>query len=73
MKRIIKTTGTAFHNYEQTGDYTRLRQMLLAVSDNAVKFTHPGRSVRLWLEEANALGMSREDLLRYIEKEDDRQ
>ena len=29
--------------------------------------------VRLWLEEANALGMSREDLLRYIEKEDDRQ
>ena len=34
-----------------TGDYTRLRQMLLAVADNAVKFTPPGRSVRLWLDD----------------------
>jgi len=35
-----------------TGDYTRLRQMLLAVADNAVKFTPPGRTVRLWLDDA---------------------
>ena len=33
------------------GDYTRLRQMLLAVSDNAVKFTAPGRVVSLGLDE----------------------
>ena len=32
-----------------TGDYTRLRQMLLAVMDNAVKFTPAGRMVRLGL------------------------
>ncbi len=34
-----------------TGDYTRLRQMLLAVADNAVKFTPPGKAVRLWLDD----------------------
>ena len=28
MKRIIKTTGTAFHNYEQTGDYNALLDQL---------------------------------------------
>lgn len=31
------------------GDYTRLRQMLLAVVDNAVKFTPPGRAIRMEL------------------------
>lgn len=38
-------------DYRITGDYTRLRQMLLAVADNAVKFTQPGRSVRIWLDD----------------------
>lgn len=33
-----------------TGDYARLRQMLMAVADNAVKFTAPGERVRLWLD-----------------------
>ena len=32
------------------GDYTRLRQMLLAVADNAIKFTQPGKQVCLALE-----------------------
>ena len=35
--------------YTLEGDYTRLRQMLLAVIDNAVKFTPPGRYVSLSL------------------------
>ena len=38
-------------HYPFRGDYTRLRQMLLAVADNAVKFTHPGREISLWLDE----------------------
>lgn len=32
------------------GDYTRLRQMLLAVADNAVKFTPAGKAVRIGLD-----------------------
>lgn len=33
------------------GDYSRLRQMLMIAVDNAVKFTPPGRGMRLWLDE----------------------
>ncbi len=33
-----------------TGDYARLRQMLLAVIDNAVKYTPAGRHVRLLMQ-----------------------
>ena len=35
--------------YPFHGDYTRLRQMLLAVVDNAVKFTPPGKGLRMAL------------------------
>ena len=41
--------------YAFTGDYARLRQMLMAVADNAVKFTPPGRTVRLWLDDEQPL------------------
>lgn len=37
-------------SYPFHGDYTRLRQMLLAVADNAVKFTPPGKEIRLFLD-----------------------
>ena len=35
--------------YTLSGDYSRLRQMLLAVIDNSVKFTPPGRTIRMSL------------------------
>lgn len=38
-------------SYRFEGDYTRLRQMLLAVADNAVKFTPAGRSVTIRLDD----------------------
>jgi len=55
-RALCETKGVAFGcdepqvHFDFTGDYSRLRQMLLAVADNAVKYTHPGRSVHLWLE-----------------------
>ncbi len=36
--------------YRMRGARARLRQMLMAVADNAVKFTPAGRTVRLWLQ-----------------------
>lgn len=38
-------------DFTVTGDYARLRQMLLAVIDNAVKYTPEGRHVRLSLQQ----------------------
>lgn len=59
--------GVVFHcqeplrDYAFTGDYTRLRQMLLAAADNAVKFTPAGKSVRLWLDhESPVIGIADE-------------
>ncbi len=37
-------------HFTMQGDYTRLRRMLLAVIDNAVKFTPAGRSIRLRMD-----------------------
>lgn len=56
-RALCESKGVVFRceeprmGYLWEGDYTRLRQMLLAVADNAVKFTPPGRSIKLWLED----------------------
>lgn len=58
------------------GDYTRLRQMLLAVADNAVKFTAPGRAVYIRMEAQppaiiitdEGLGMAQEELSHIFER-----
>ena len=54
---LCETKGVRFTceeprvTYCVSGDYTRLRQMLLAVLDNAVKFTPSGKGIILTLEE----------------------
>ena len=50
-KDILFETCEPARDYSFTGDYARLRQMLLAVIDNAVKYTPPGRHVRMSLQE----------------------
>ncbi len=66
-RALCETKGVLFQceepkaSFAFTGDYTRLRQMLLAVADNAVKFTPAGRSVRLWLDDqCPAIGIADE-------------
>ena len=48
-KGVLLRCGEPPRTYILEGDYTRLRQMLLAVIDNAVKFTPAGRCVSLAL------------------------
>ncbi|MBR5226390.1 MAG: HAMP domain-containing protein [Clostridia bacterium] len=52
QKGIRFETSEPVRDYSFTGDYARLRQMLLAVIDNAVKYTPAGRCVRLSLSES---------------------
>ena len=81
-RALSENKGVAFHceepsaDYPIRGDYTRLRQMLLAVADNAVKFTPPGRAVRIWLDPHSpcihiadeGVGISPEELPRIFER-----
>ena len=46
-KRILFSCEEPKCSYTLQGDYTRLRQMLLAVIDNAVKFTPEGKQIFL--------------------------
>ncbi|MBR5560219.1 MAG: HAMP domain-containing histidine kinase [Clostridia bacterium] len=50
-KGVIFSCEEPKASFTLQGDYTRLRQMLLAVADNAVKFTPPGRAIRMELAE----------------------
>lgn len=60
-KGVVFRCEEPAHDYPFTGDYTRLRQMLLAVADNAVKFTPVGSAVHLWLDHnAPVIGISDE-------------
>ena len=48
-KGIVFSCEEPARRFTLEGDYTRLRQMLLAVIDNSVKFTPAGRHIRLSL------------------------
>lgn len=50
-KGILFETSKPTKDFTVTGDYARLRQMLFAVIDNAVKYTPEGRHIRLSLQE----------------------
>ena len=51
QKGVHLACGEPRSSFTVRGDYARLRQMLLTVIDNAVKFTPPGRVVRLSMQE----------------------
>lgn len=51
QKHVRFTCEEPASHFTILGDYSRLRQMLLAVVDNAVKFTPEGKGIRLWLDE----------------------
>lgn len=57
MRRVAEPKGVALETRSEpkefavTGDYGRLRQMLIVITDNAVKFSPPGGTVTLSLEE----------------------
>ena len=75
-KGVVFTCEEPRTSYLFTGDYTRLRQMLLAVADNAVKFTPEGKRVQIRLDENRPVivisdegeGIEKDDLKHIFER-----
>lgn len=75
-KGVMFTCEEPRTSYLFTGDYTRLRQMLLAVADNAVKFTPEGKRVQIRLDENRPVivisdegeGIEKDDLKHIFER-----
>ena len=75
-KGVIFTCEEPKASYRFEGDYTRLRQMLLAVADNAVKFTPAGKNVQIRLDDQQPVivisdegeGIEKEELKHIFER-----
>jgi len=60
-KEGIIFTGDCLHNstVEVHADPTRLRQVMINILSNAIKYNKPGGSVEIWCEENHQAGMGR--------------
>lgn len=75
-KGILFSCAEPESHFTLQGDYSRLRQMLLAVVDNAIKFTPPGKRVLMSLSaerpvliiEDEGVGISQEEIAHIFDR-----